>query len=470
MPLFDIRNSFSRQNFICRGGYLEICRIAYPLILMSASNSIMQFVDRWFLAHHSTLDVAAAMPAGILYFTLFCIFMVTCNFTSAMVAQYHGAQDKANLLRAVWAGQILAIASGLFISFVIPLIGLAVLGGTNHDAQIVEREIDYFIALLPSGVFVCFAAPFYSFFSGQGRTLPVAVINIFGCLLNVPLNYMFIFGQFGMPALGIYGAGLATSICSAISAFMIIIYFYAQNQRHIPTRKRWEFHFDLVTKLVRYGTPAGFQTLADVGAFTLLTFLIGDLGPEALAACVIAMSINNIFFVPLTGLADSTAIVVGQYIGKRKPNIAEKAVYRAWRLSAIYAFAGMMIYLIFPEALAIFFSPQQESGIDFSEVVKICTGVLTAAAMFNACDSIKFIFMGGLRGAGDTLAIFLLNSLTAWGVLVPGIFFLTKIYPVSIYHVWGFIAACGFLDAMVFLWRFRTGKWRKVRMIAKHHY
>ena len=467
MELFGIRKSFNRRNFIGRGGYLEICRIAYPLIIMSTSNSVMQFVDRWFLAHHSTLGVAAAMPAGILYFTLFCFFMVTCNFTSAMVAQYHGAHDRQNLLRAVWAGQTVAVAAGLFITFIIPVLGLAILGGTNHNPELVGREMDYFISLLPSGVFVCAAAPFYSFFSGQGRTLPVAVINIGGCLLNIPLNWMFIFGHCGLPPLGIYGAGIASSICAGLSMIAIVIYFYSQNQRKIPTRRHWEFHPDLALRLFRYGAPAGFQTLVDVGAFTLLAFLIGDLGPTALAASVIALSINNIFFVPLTGLADSTAIVVGQYIGRRRQGIAEKAVYRAWRISAIYAFAGVLIYICFPEALATFFAPRQDSGVNFDEVVKICTGVLTAAAMFNACDSIKFIFMGGLRGAGDTLAIFLLNSLTAWGVLVPGMILLTKWYPATIHQVWAFVAFCGFIDAMIFLWRFSSGKWRKIRMIEQ---
>ena len=218
MELFGIRKAFNRRNFIGRGGYLEICRIAYPLIFMTASNSIMQFVDRWFLAHNSTLDVAAAIPGGILYFTLFCFFMVTCNFTSAMVAQYHGANDRTNLLRAVWAGQTVSLVAGLFITFVIPVIGLAILRNTDHDPEIVGREIDYFTSLLPSGVFVCIAAPFYAFFSGQGRTLPVALINIGGCLLNVPLNWMFIFGHCGLPPLGIYGAGLASSICAAASA------------------------------------------------------------------------------------------------------------------------------------------------------------------------------------------------------------------------------------------------------------
>jgi Na+-driven multidrug efflux pump len=101
-------------------------------------------------------------------------------------------------------------------------------------------------------------------------------------------------------------------------------------------------------------------------------------------------------------------------------------------------------------------------------VIRISAGVLTAAALFNACDSVKFIVMGGLRGAGDTLAIFLLNCLTAWGLLVPGIFILTRVFPATIYQVWGFVAFCGVVDAMVFLWRFGSGKWRKIRMIEQH--
>ncbi len=465
MELFGIRRALSQREFLGHGGYLEICRIAYPLILMSASNGIMMLTDRLFLAHHSTLDVAAAISAGILNFTLFCFFMVTCNFTSAMVAQYHGAHQRRNLLRAVWAGQTMAILSGLFIAFVVPTIGPMILLNTDQPPEVIGRQIDYFIALLPSGIFACFAAPFFSFFSGQGRTRPVAVINIAACVLNIPLNWMFIFGKCGVPPLGIYGAGIATSLCAALSMIAIMVYFYCQNQRRIPTRKRWELHPDFVLRLIRFGAPAGFQTLADVGAFTLLALLIGKLGAPAIAATGIALSINNLFFLPLMGLADSTAIVTGQYIGRRRPAIAERAVYRAWRISAIYALFGVVVYLGFPEALAAFFAPGGESSVDFAEVTRICVGVLTAATLFNACDSVKFIFMGGLRGAGDTLAIFLLNSLTAWGILVPGIFILTRVYPMTIYHVWGFVAFCGVVDAMVFLWRFNSGKWKTIKMI-----
>ncbi len=467
MQLFGIRKSFNRRNFIGHGGYLEIVKIAYPLVIMSASNSVMQFVDRKFLAENSTLDVAASMPAGILYFTMFSFFMATCNFTSALVAQYHGARDRVNLLRAVWAGQTLAVIAGLIITFVIPPIGVYCIENSGHSGELISRELEYFSGLLPSGVFICMAAPYFAFFSGQGRTIPVAVINIAACILNIFLDYAFIFGKWGVPAFGIFGAGIATSICCFSLMAAIMIYFYCQNQRRLRTRKRWEFRPELLVRLIRYGAPAGFQAFCDVGAFTMVTFLIGHIGEAALAASVIALSINNIFFVPLMGLADSTAIVVGQYIGRNRHGIAQNAAYRAWRMAALYMCVGAIFYLGFPTMLANIFYPQNESGVDFAEVTRICAGVLAAATLFNSCDTVKFIFMGAMRGAGDTIAIFLINSVTAWCILVPGTVLLTQVWPVSIYGVWGFVAGVGFLDAMLFLWRFSSGKWRRIKLIER---
>ncbi len=468
MELFGIRKSFSRHNFIGHGGYFEICKIAYPLVIMSASNSIMQFVDRKFLADNSTLDVAASMPAGILYFTLFSFFMVTCNFTSALVAQYHGANNRDGMMRAVWAGQCVALIAGVFITFAIPPLGDWIIRNNGHTPELISRELDYFHSLIPSGIFVCMASPFFAFFSGQGKTLPVAVINIGGCVLNIFLDYAFIFGKWGLPPMGIFGAGIATSICCFSLMAGAMIYFYCQNQRRLPTRKRWRFEPELIGKLFRFGTPAGFQTFADVGAFTLIAFLIGKLGETALAASVIALAINNIFFVPLMGLSDSTAIVVGQYIGRRRYGTAEKATYRAWRIAALYMTCGAVLYLGFPDLLVDFFSSKNGTpGVDFEQVRLTSVGVLAVVTVFNACDSLKFIFMGAMRGAGDTIAIFLINSLTAWCILVPGTVLFTRVWQLPVTQVWAFTACVGFLDAMLFLWRFRSGKWRRIKLIDR---
>ncbi|MBR4957429.1 MAG: hypothetical protein IKZ31_06680, partial [Lentisphaeria bacterium] len=98
-----------------QGGYLELLRVAYPLIFMSASNMIMQFADRKFLSLSSTEEMAAALPSGVLYFTLFVFFTATCGYTSSLVAQWYGKGDCKECVRSVWAGLWMAGGASILI-------------------------------------------------------------------------------------------------------------------------------------------------------------------------------------------------------------------------------------------------------------------------------------------------------------------------------------------------------------------
>ncbi len=459
-----LRSMFGWRSWYGHGGYLEILRVAYPLVIMCASNTVMQFVDRKFLAANSTLDVAAALPSGVLYFTMFCFFMVTCNFTSALVAQLVGSGDRRGVLTAVWSGFQLAVIAGVLLTFVLPFLGAWLITLGDHPPELMAREKEYFQALLPSGVFVCFGAPFFAFFSGRGKTVPVAVINSAACLLNILLDYVFIFGKWGVPAMGIFGAGIATSLCSFCSMAAIMICFLCVDQRKYPTRRHWRGSWSYFRKLWLFGTPAGLQCLFDTGSFTLVTFLIAALGTDALAATVIALSVNNMFFIPLTGLADATSIVVAQNIGRERANTACAAAFRAWRISAAYMLLGAIVYTVFPVQLAEFFSPQDRSG-DYARIVEICRWIFLMAVFFNSFDAVKFVFMGALRGAGDTRAIFLITTCCAWCGLVPIAFLFTRVWPLPVVQFWMVLTAYYVVEAILMVWRFRSGKWRQIRLV-----
>lgn len=463
--MFRIFRLLSRPlEFTGRGGYFELLKLAYPLILMSASNSIMQFVDRKLLAHLSSVDMAAAMPAGILYFTLFCLFLCASGFTSTIVAQYHGAGNRQAVLSSVWSGVYFALGAGLIITFVIPFLGRFLIGFGGHSPDLYWREIAYFNGLIPSGVFACLAAPFFSFFSGQGRTMPVALINILACVLNIFLDYVFIFGWGPIPGMGIYGAGLATSLCSLLSMLMILGYFLMQNQQRFPTRSNRLPQWEGVVRLMRYGIPTGIQVAFDCGAFTLVSFTVGVLGSDQLAAHTIALSINNIFFIPLLGLSDATSILVGQYIGRSKHSIAGRVAYRSWRTSLLYMFVGGLIYLVFPKELAGMFSPAQDDGT-FQAVIGLASWLLLAAFLFNMSDTMKFIFTAGLRGAGDTRPIMLICISCAYLLMVPGVLIIVYIFRGNVVWVWAYLTFTATVEGLLILLRFRSGKWRYIRMI-----
>lgn len=449
------------------GGYLEIWRVAYPLIIMCASHTVMQFCDRKFLGMNSTEDVAAALPGGILSFTLFSFFMVTVNFTSALVSQHFGNKDREACVRVAWNGFYFSLLAALLVVAVLPWLGLAIINFAGHPEAIMSREKTYFISLIPSGAFVCMAAAFSSYFTGQGRTWVVAAVNICSCLLNIFLDYAMIFGNFGFPAMGIKGAGIATSIATASSLVIIFTIFIVQNQKLYPTRRHRRLNFSDIRKLLSFGTPAGIQCFLDVGAFTATSFLIGRISQEAMAITTIALSINMLSFLPLLGISDATAIVAGQYIGRSKHHVANLVAYRAWRMASLYMILAGSVFVIFPEWLIGQFAPRGIAPGEFANIVSGGRAILICAAVFNFFDATKFIFMGALRGAGDTRMLMIICVSCAWLLMVPGVVIMILWLKTDVVSVWIFLTGYLLVESVMVFRRFRSGKWRHIDLIKK---
>ncbi|MDD5728660.1 MAG: MATE family efflux transporter [Victivallales bacterium] len=452
------------------GEYARIFKVAYPLVILSASNSIMQFVDRQFLAFNSTEDVAAAMPGGITYFTLFCFFLVTVNFTNALVAQFYGAGNISSCIRTCWTSFYFALATGIVIVFALPWIGGLVIASGGHAPEIVVRELEYFHALGPSGAFMCLGAAFFAFFSGRGKTVYVATVNTIACALNILLDYLMIFGHWGFPKLGILGAGLATSLASVFSFLCILLIFLNCDQQRFPTRKYRSFRPEYLKKLFSFGTPAGIQVFFDVGAFTMVLFLIGHIGNTALAATTISLAINQIVFLPLLGFSDATSIVCGQFIGMGELESARRSACRAWHLAALYMVIAGIVYLVMPEPLLELFRPRNKSGIEFGEILKNGAVILALAAFYNFFDATKFIFMGALRGAGDTRILMVIAISFSWGIMVPGVLLTIFVFHGTLIAVWIFLSLYVVLEAMIMFWRFRSGRWQKINMIERRKF
>jgi MATE family multidrug resistance protein len=167
----------------------------------------------------SPQEVAAALPAGVLSFTLTSFFLALSSYTATVVAQYFGKGDSASCVKAAWNGFYLSLGTGLLVLLVMPWLGLGLIEFSGHAPEIRALERDYFITLIPSGAFMCMSAALISLFTGVGRTRHAAFVNLTSCALNVVLDYMLIFGKWGAPVLGIRGAGIATSLATACTFF-----------------------------------------------------------------------------------------------------------------------------------------------------------------------------------------------------------------------------------------------------------
>ena len=450
------------------GGYAELWKVAYPLIITSATHTVMQFIDRKFLAMNATSDVAAALPGGILSFTMFTFFMITAGFTAAIVSQNYGRKNWKNCARVPWAGFYFALGSGLICSFLLSWVGLTIITFGQHSPEVLSGELEYFRMLIPSGGFIFISSAFCSFFSGRGKTWTVAIVHFIASMVNIVLDYMLIFGKWGAPQMGIAGAGLATTIACVVGAVVAFVYFILQDQKKYPTRKDWHYNHVDMRFLIKFGTPAGMQVFFSVGAFTVIVFLIGRIGSIELAATTIALSINMLTFMPLLGISEATGILAGKYVGAKQCEISEKVAYKAWKLSSAYMVLMGVFYIFFPEVLLEFFAPEKgDEAVKFAEVIRIGRIILLFAAVYNLFNVLRFVFMGALRGAGDTKVPMWMIIATSWIILAPGGYLIIAVWKLDIVVVWIFLTCYSGLVGGLFLWRFKSGAWKNIDMLDK---
>ena len=462
------RRWLARNEFVMPGGYRDVWRIACPLILMNASFTVMQMADRIFLARNSTLEMAAAPVAGILFFGMICLVNVTVNFTGAVVAQLHGAEDSRGCVEAAWSGVFAGLAVGLVMLVLVPVLGYWILRDWYcHEPEIMELETVYFLTLTPCALIQCVSPALFSYFSGRGQTRVVAVVNVCACALNIVLDYGMIFGRLGFPAMGIRGAGIATAVSIFSGLVMIFGCFLLQDQSLRPTRKyiccRWEY----VVKLLKFGIPGGLQVFFSLMSFNVVLAVIGRIGSESLAASMIALSINNIVFMPLLGISDAASIMVGQLVGSGRKKLAALSAYRSWRIALAYMSCCALVYLCFPEFLAGLFAPAAGAPEEFPRVTATVCELLVYATIFGYCDATIQTFSGALRGAGDTRAVFVISTGCTMLIQALGAVILLALHaPVE--AVWALMTGYLMVEAAAIVWRFRSGAWRKIRLIQGH--
>ncbi len=300
-------------------GYRQVLAISLPLVASMGSITLMQFTDRIFLANYSLDAIAAALPAGIISFTSISFFMGVASYTNAFVAQYTGAQSFSRLGAAVWQGIYFSLMSAALLASLY-FIADMLFDLIGHSPQIRTLEVTYFKILTLGAGLVVLSSGIAGFYTGRGLTWTVMLVHMVGAAINIPLDYCLINGIGPFPELGIVGAGIATVTASGvIVAILIILIFRRANRERFGTWKHRAFDKELFYRLMHYGIPSGIQFFLEIFGFTFFIQMIGRLGDMELAASNIVLSIETLSFLPMVGFHIGNATLVGQAIGRGKP-------------------------------------------------------------------------------------------------------------------------------------------------------
>ncbi|HEV3440366.1 MAG TPA: MATE family efflux transporter [Gemmata sp.] len=445
------------------GGSGELLKLALPLIVSQSFMTVQVFVDTLLLSWHDPLEMAASFPAVMWYWLFFGVLQVTAGYTSTFVAQYTGANRPHRVGPAVWQGIHFAVVAGIAFLCVLPVVPFFIsLGG--HTPEVQKLEVIYLKCLCFAALPMLVMGAVNGFFSGRGQTWTVLGIEGFGTAVNVGLALVLVFGRAGFPEMGIEGAGWATVVGSWSSALLALALMSRRKFRtEFGTLSGWKPERELFGRLMKYGGPAGMQVFLDVLVFNMFTQLVGRLGDAALGATTLAVRLNMIAFLPMMGLGQAVCILVGQRLGENRPNLAEKSTYTGLRWMFGYMCLVAFAYVAIPGVLLAVFEGDREPE-KFAAIAEVVPRLLLYVAVFSLADSINLSFAFALRGAGDTKFVTLLTFSLAWPLMVIPTF-LVVTFGGSVYWAWVFVTAHIIGMSICFWFRFRSGKWKSMRVI-----
>ena len=440
----------------------RLVAIAVPMVVSQASETIMLFVDRLFLSWLGKVHIAASMSGGLSAFVFSALFAGTVGYTNAVVAQYWGAGRRERCVQSVAQGIYLSLLFVPALLLLIPVVQhLFVLAG--HTARQVELEYTYFRILMLGAVFILLRQTLAGFFLGIGKTRVVMAANLIGMAVNIPLNYILIFGKLGFPALGIRGAAVATVIGSGV-IFSILLGSYLAHPifREFRGAGGLRLRRDLMLRLVRFGVPVGLELFLNVFAFNIFVQLMHSMGEGVAAAVTITFNYDMVAFIPMLGLGVAVTAMVGQQMGAGKPDGAHRAVILALRVGYGYAAVMMALFVFGAPALVRVFAGGM--GPDDEPLLRLAETMVRLAAVYTLADITQLVFSGALRGAGDTRAVMLISVVMHWLIAAASIL-LIRIVGVAPVSMWlffiGFVIVLG---AAIFL-RYQSGAWRALSVI-----
>ena len=449
------------------GGYRELFQVAWPLIISMGSFTLMQFCDRMFLAWHSPVSLQAVLPSGMLAFTMISGLMAIANYANTFVAQYFGANDLEGCSRSTAQGVFLALFSFPIYLALIPL-GWFVLDHVGHPAPVVAEEKVYYAIMMVGGVGISLWGAISSFYTGRGLTRVTMVANIIGNGLNIVLDYAMIFGKWGFPEWGIRGAAWATVIAGFVGpGILFVLYFSRKNHRQFSTRTTFYFDRRLFKRLIRFGFPSGMHLMLDVAAFSVFILFTGRMGELALTASNLALSINNIAFMPLIGISIATSTLVGQYQGQGASALAARSTITAVKVATLYITLIGLTFVLFPRFYFSLFTEYGGADLSLEALLPMGRWLLVIMALWGVIDASHLVLSGALKGAGDTKFVMYYSLAMAWGVLVGGLIVIVLVLDLGIYWAWGWTAFYIFVLSLGYMLRFKQGAWKTMEVIDR---
>ncbi|RPH28251.1 MdtK family multidrug efflux MATE transporter [Buttiauxella warmboldiae] len=393
----------------------QLLALAIPVILAQIAQTSMGFVDTVMAGGYSATDMAAVAIGTSIWLPAILFGHGLLMALTPTVAQLNGSGRRERIAHQIRQGFWLAGVVSALIMVVLWNAGYIIHAMKNIDPRLADKAVGYLRALL-------WGVPGYLFFQvarnqceGLAKTKPGMVMGFIGLLVNIPVNYIFIYGHLGMPELGGVGCGVATAAVYWVMFFCMISYVKKARSMHDLKLAKGFIKPDwkVIYRLTQLGLPIALALFFEVTLFAVVALLVAPLGIVNVAGHQIALNFSSLMFVLPMSLSAAVTIRVGFRLGQGSTLDAQTAAWTGIGVGIGMAMLTAIFTVVMREHIALLYNSNPE-------VVALAAHLMLLAAVYQLSDSVQVIGSGVLRGYKDTRSIFFITFIAYWMLGLPG--------------------------------------------------
>jgi MATE family multidrug resistance protein len=419
-----------------------LVRLAVPIVAMQVGMMLMNVVDTVFVGHVSARELAAAALGGLYTIGLFNFCLGVVWAVDPLVSQALGARDQAAAALGVQRGLVLAAAMGV-VATLLCLPAAWVYRVLREPDAVIPRAVAFVHISAPSLLPMLLSVALRQSLLAMKQTKPLVAVVVLSNLMNAGLDWVLVFGHWGLPALGAPGSALATTITrfTALAALLLV----ARRELR-PVLRPWRrdaLALGPLLRTFRLGLPIGAQNSVEFTTFASISVFAGWFGAEAVSGHQVALNLASFMFMVPLGIGSASSVLVGHAIGEQDMAHARRVAASALMVGTGYMVLSAVALLALPGAFA-------RAYTSVPGVVAVAALLIPIAGVFQVFDGLQVVSAGVLRGAGDTRAPLIANVLGFWLVGMPvslWLGFRTGLGVVGLW--WGFVAGLAAVAAFL---------------------
>lgn len=450
-----------QTRFLPRRGLKgKLFKLTGPIFLETLLMLTLGVVDTLMLSHHSDNAVAAVGVVNQLLNMVFLLFNITTTGTSVMCALYFGAKDNKSFIQVLGTSLLFNALIGIAISLMLYLFGREMLVMMDIRPDLMPDAATYMHIVGGFGFFQAVSFTISAVLRAANKpnyamqvTLLINILNIFG-------NYSLIFGHFGLPALGVEGAAISTSICRGVATALLFFVLFKRLVHRMPLAYFRPFPLQKLKDVLKIGLPSACEQISYDASQVTIVYFINMLGNDVLAARVYVMNIVILGYIFSLSLAQATAICTGNLVGAGKKRAAYTLSWYAWKRSLLVTFiASGSVYLLGRSLLGIFTENQT--------IISIAMGALLVDILLEQGRATVLLFLFCLRAVGDVVVPVLIELVCMWFFAVFCGYLFGIVFGWGLAGMWFAFALDECSRGIVLGLRWRTKKWMKRNLIRQ---